>query len=91
MVQYIKKNFMQDKEPRNAQGQQHGIWEIYYDNGKLLYKGTYINGLRHGLWIWYYTNGKLSYKGNYIQGKLDGLVEWYNLDGTINEITFYAR
>jgi antitoxin component YwqK of YwqJK toxin-antitoxin module len=82
---------MQHKQPRNAQGQPHGIWVGYHDNGKLWFKGTFINDLRHGLWIWYYTTGKLSYKGNYMNGQRDGLAESYNQDGSIQEISFYAR
>jgi len=30
--------------PKNKEGQAHGPWEYYYPNGKLWYKGKYING-----------------------------------------------
>jgi antitoxin component YwqK of YwqJK toxin-antitoxin module len=80
-----------NKSPINAKGQQHGIWEKYYDNGQLYYKGTYINGQRHGPWEQYHKTGQLCYKQTFIQGKLDGLILWYNRDGTTRVIEFYAR
>ena len=40
-------------------------WEVYHDNGKLWYKGNYVNGIREGYWEWLYSNGKLSSKEYY--------------------------
>jgi antitoxin component YwqK of YwqJK toxin-antitoxin module len=82
---------MQDKRPINAKGQLHGIWEEYYDNGQLWYKGTFINGIEHGPWITYYDTGQLCYKRTYNMGQRDGIFEWYDEDGSIQEISFYAR
>jgi antitoxin component YwqK of YwqJK toxin-antitoxin module len=50
----------------NDQGEAHGYWEVYWNNGQLLYKGNYINGKEHGYWEWYYDNGKLNTKIYYI-------------------------
>jgi antitoxin component YwqK of YwqJK toxin-antitoxin module len=63
----------QDKTPFNKQSQPHGYWESYHSNGKLCYKGNYINGKEDGYWEWYHPNGQLWFKGNYINGKQDGL------------------
>lgn len=41
---------MQDKRPFNEQGQRHGYWEVYFNDGTLAYKGTFINGKRYGFW-----------------------------------------
>jgi antitoxin component YwqK of YwqJK toxin-antitoxin module len=41
-------------------------WEAYHSNGKLAFKGTYVNGKIHGLCECYHSNGKLWYKGNYV-------------------------
>jgi antitoxin component YwqK of YwqJK toxin-antitoxin module len=30
----------------NSQGQKHGYWEEYFNNGQLRYKGNFINGKR---------------------------------------------
>jgi len=44
---------------RNTKGQKHGLWEDYHDNGKLSWKGTYLNDKRHGFWEDYYPDGQL--------------------------------
>ena len=51
------------KNQRNKDGNQHGYWS----NGKLSYKGNYLNGERDGYWEDYYSNGRLYNKGNYIK------------------------
>lgn len=43
----------------NEQGQQHGLWEKYYRNRKLWYKGNYLNGKLDGLCEEYHGNGNL--------------------------------
>ena len=35
---------------RNAQGKRHGLWEDYYSNGKLRWKGYCKNNKDIGLW-----------------------------------------
>ena len=53
----------------NEKGEKHGVWESYYDNGQLFYRGNYVNGQRHGLWESYYPNGQLHYQQEYNMGK----------------------
>ena len=55
----------------NDQGQPHGPFETYYANGKLYYKGNYVNGKSHGLWEGYGAKYFL-----YLYGKLDE-IEYY--------------
>ena len=43
-------------------GERHGPYAIYYDNGQLLVKGIYKNGLKDGIWDFYYDNGQLEEK-----------------------------
>ncbi len=74
----------------NAEGQAHGLWELYYDNGNLSYKGTYINGLRHGYWERYWPNGKFGLVTNYLNGKV-GLYIAYHSSGVLAEKKFYAN
>ncbi len=42
------------------------IWENYWDNGNLFYKGNYINGERDQYWEWYGYDGELSDKEFYL-------------------------
>ena len=45
----------------------------YYDNGKLKYKGEYLNGEKEGKGKEYYwNNGKLIFEGEYSNGKRNG-------------------
>ena len=72
-----------DITPYNEQGELHGYWESYYDNGQLDYKGNYVNGNRHGYWEDYYDNGQLSSKGNYLNGEQHGYWEDYYPNGQL--------
>ena len=40
----------------NEKYQRHGYWEIYFFDGRLLYKGDYVNGKQDGYWEWYDYN-----------------------------------
>jgi antitoxin component YwqK of YwqJK toxin-antitoxin module len=70
-------------------GERHGYWEEYYDNGQLEYKRNYVNGKQHGYWEWYYSNGQLCYKGNYVNGKQHGYWEYYYSNGGLRYKGFY--
>jgi antitoxin component YwqK of YwqJK toxin-antitoxin module len=70
-------------------GERHGYWEQYYDNGQLSYKGNYVNGNKHGYWEDYFYNGQLNYKGNYVNGKPHGYWESYWDNGELDYKGFY--
>jgi antitoxin component YwqK of YwqJK toxin-antitoxin module len=60
---------MQTKEQEinqyNSQGQRHGYWEEYFNNGLLYTKGNYQNGQQHGYCKYYNSYGRLTYKTFY--------------------------
>ena len=60
-----------------------GYWELYHVNGKIKWKGNYVNGLEDGYWELYYYNGKIAWKGNYVNGLRHGYWEKYHSDGEI--------
>ncbi len=62
----------------NEKNQRHGYWEIYYLNGKLAAKGTYINHKRHGYWEEFLVNGQLYWKGYFDNDKRIGYLEWHH-------------
>jgi antitoxin component YwqK of YwqJK toxin-antitoxin module len=70
-------------EPRNNKREQHGLWEKYWSNGQLEYKGNYVNSQRHGYWEEYYYDGRLEYKGNYVNNQQHGYWEHYFTDGEV--------
>ena len=69
--------------PYNDKGEPHGYWEVYYFNGKLMFKGNYLNGKEHGYWERYCDNGQLWYKGNYVNGNPHGYWEYYYSNGKL--------
>ena len=44
----------------------------YWNNGKLLFEGEYLNGKRNGKGKEYDWNGKLEFDGEYLNGKRKG-------------------
>jgi hypothetical protein len=59
---------MQDKTPRNEQGEPHGHWEIYLPTGELWYMEHYINGVVYGYAIYIQarlSNGESTYIKEY--------------------------
>jgi len=51
----------------NDNDEMDGYWEKYHSNGRLWYKGNFINGQFHGYWEWYNTrHGKLEEKEFYL-------------------------
>jgi len=82
---------IETKNQVDSLGQRHGYWEEYHSNGKLIFRGNYINGKRNGYWEWYYYNGRLGYKGSYLNGRRNGYWEEYNRDGELKESIFYDR
>ena len=78
--------------PINEEGLPHGLWEIYFSNGQLDFRGEHVNGLQHGFVESYCGDGVLHYKGTYDMGKRVGF--WIfgrsALDGARGEY-FYAN
>jgi len=52
---------MSDKDitPRNAKGQPHGLWDVFWMEGKIEYKCVYHNGEAIGYEEHYEYNGNL--------------------------------
>jgi antitoxin component YwqK of YwqJK toxin-antitoxin module len=46
----------------------------YWDNGKLMYEYSYVNGVQHVLQKWYYKNGQLRRQYHMKNG------QWHEMD-----------
>ena len=66
---------------KNTKGQKHGPWEQYHSNGKLDYKGLFVNNLEHGLWESHWVNGQFHYKANWFMGEQIGFWEIFSNSG----------
>ena len=53
----------------------------YYDNGKIKFKGKYLNGKKNGKGKEYDYNGKLKFKGKYLNGERNGNGKEYCSNG----------
>lgn len=65
-------------------GKKQGVWQEYYDNGRLRAEGNYDNNVRVGKWIYYYENGKVEQTGFYDNsGQFSGEWKWFFPNGNI--------
>lgn len=64
--------------------------ESYHKNGKLNYKGSYLNNVRVGPWISYWDDGNLAYKGLYKNGSEIGYWQFSEFRDKQNKHIFYV-
>ena len=62
--------------PYSVNGELHGDYIEFYEDGKISYKITYENGIRQGKSMGYLENGKVIEEKNYVDGKK----EWKALE-----------
>ena len=72
---YIEGNFNQN--------QRNGLWQAYFENGKVQSKWYYVNGVPHGERVVYRENGNKYFEGQYEQGVCIGVWNFYAADGTL--------
>ncbi len=48
-----------------SNGQQNGIYKVYYPSGRLKIKAVYANNKKNGEWTWYNPEGVILIKGEY--------------------------
>ena len=68
-----------------SNGEKHGPWVKYHDNGQLRFKGVYKNGKKDGPWKSYWENGQLWKKVTYKNDKMEGYWESYDWKGQLVE------
>ena len=66
---------------RDAEGRHHGVWEGYYSNGTVQWRGHYHHGRVHGVWEWYRSDGTLEWRDHWHHGVKRGLETWWNSQG----------
>ena len=73
----------------DGQGLEQGLWKVYWFNGNLWSKGSYLNGKKDGVWEFYWEHGNLHCKGSFLDGKQIGTREDYDKEGILIEVTYY--
>ena len=58
----------------------NGKVKEYYDSGKLIFEGEYLNGHRNGKGKEYYSTNYLKFEGEYLNGRKNGKRERLLLD-----------
>lgn len=71
-------------EGETVNGERHGIWKYYFDNGFLWSEGKYWYGERKGFSSIYYEDGKKQMEGNYKKDLKIGIWKLWNPDGSLN-------
>lgn len=73
----------------NENGNLHGQYKEYNDEGNMYLNRNYDNGKLHGEERTYYINGKLENICNYVDGKIHGEYKEYNENGILEIHRFY--
>ena len=64
-------------------GDKTGEWKHFNKNGKLIFKGNYIQDRPDGKHKWWYSNGKLKEEGSYAYGQKNGTWKKYDINGIL--------
>ena len=70
-------------EGQLVNGERHGNWKAYYENGLLWSEGSYWHGKRRGFSSIYYNTGKVKMEGNYANDLKVGMWKVYASDGSL--------
>jgi antitoxin component YwqK of YwqJK toxin-antitoxin module len=72
-------------------GERHGSYKSYYENGQIELECNYINGELDGIYKSYFINGQIETDCNYINGELDGIYKSYFINGQIETDCNYEK
>jgi hypothetical protein len=74
----------------DSNGERHGVWEKYHEDGTLMWRGYYLHGKLHRV-EWHYPDGTPRWRGNYLHGNQHGVSERYKEDGTLWMKNYFLR
>lgn len=83
---YVVQNFTYGKKrsfwiPTELWGNEDGLYQRFYPDGKVEEQGFFNAGYRDGDWVKYYPDKKLEYAGRYKSGKKVGAWSYYYPNG----------
>lgn len=75
----------------NKNGQQHGLYQAWFNNGQLFIEKNYVDGQKYGRCrIWYYT-GQLQIERHYKKNEFHGLIQEWSEKGILTKKTMYIN
>lgn len=77
----IESYFVEKKHPELKTG----VYNKFYDDGKILETAKYIDGKINGERTLYYQDGKIMQVENYVDNKFEGKFTAYNEDGSLQQ------
>ena len=75
----FRENLIREENYKN--GMLEGLTTLFYRDGSVLEKTTYVADKKEGNSTQYYRNGQLKVSAHYKGGKLDGIYTLYNSEG----------
>ena len=79
------------KGQENSKGQREGIWELFYSNGNIEIRTSYVEGKRDGIAECFYAAGNIESRTSYKEDKEDGIEEWFDKQGNITLTYLWRR
>lgn len=71
-------------------GEQHGLYQVWFENAQLNEQSNYVNGKRHGLEQTWYENGQIQLQSNFINDERHGLCRVWFDNGQLWEQSNYV-
>lgn len=78
-------NGVKKVEGKLVNGEKHGRWVFYYDNGFMWSEGMFKYGKREGYSVVYYKDGRKRMKGQYENDQKVGAWSFWNEEGEFIE------
>lgn len=73
----------------NSNGEKHGLYEEWWENGQLAMRVNYVNGEYNGLYQEWWENGQLKSNCIYCNGQKEGVWQSWNRSGNrICDLTY---
>ena len=82
-IEYHDNGNVYIKGQRNSKGQLEGLWEYFWENGKIHWRISYKEGKRDGIQESFFKNGNIHHRTPYKEDKRDGTQNFYDEQGNI--------
>ena len=88
---YGNEGFLMAEGNFNDNGERHGDWKWFYDNGQTKEIASYKNGKLNGENFLYFEDGTPYIYANYTEDEFDGLYQYYLKNGALAQKKFFKN